>query len=108
MTPSTPLPEQGGFNERLDNVLWAIANKYDPDTNEPYPQMSVPEARTAIRSLIAEEIIGEDVYWNKQQRRKFSTNDIDSFAHLFAVNTTLADQRKKLGFTANKEDGGER
>lgn len=45
---STPLPEQGGFNERLDEILWAVANHYDPDTTDPYPQMTVPQARQAL------------------------------------------------------------
>lgn len=42
------------------------------------------------------EVIGEDVQWNAKQRRQFSTSDVDSFAHLFAVNTEKKEARERL------------
>ena len=82
---TTPLPEQGGFNERLD----AILEEFDHDRD--YLQ-----TKAAIRTLIAEEIIGED-------EKSVGGYDMPGDR----VNRLKAEQRKRLGFTANKEDGGE-
>ena len=44
MTPSTPLPEQGGFNERLDGILQELVVMKD-----------YAKAKTAIESLMNKE-----------------------------------------------------
>lgn len=69
-----PLPEQGGFDERLDEVLTKLARETTladrdadiaatpqgvKDASKRY-QWSISEARSAIRTLVLEEIIGED------------------------------------------------
>lgn len=84
------LPEQGGFDERLDEILWAVANHYDPDTTDPYPHVTVPEAKAAIRTLVLEEIIGEDVDPDNWGWRNWQGGAPK------AINLILAEQRKKL------------
>ena len=93
------LPEQGGFNERLDEILQVMFNSTRPN-------VALPKAKAAIRTLIAEEIIGEDddVY---MKINPASDEDLLIVLGENANNRLRADQRKKLGLTANKEDGGD-
>lgn len=51
---STPLPEQGGFNERLDSILRDYIGNYV--TADEY-ERHVTEAQTAIRTLVLEEVL---------------------------------------------------
>lgn len=70
MTPSTPLPEQGGFNERLDEILDNFLDGTEARLTEigweRYGE-NVAEAKAAIRTLVLEEIIGEDVDVDKMR-----------------------------------------
>ena len=90
MTPSTPLPEQGGFNEKLDKIL----RKHGAGEGE-----LTYSLKADIRTLIAEGIIGED--------EKTYQLGSPEWNFVGGQNALRAEQRKKLGFTANKEDGGD-
>lgn len=62
------LPEQGGFNERLDEIFAYFNSRLpQPETqNEATRRVEhIKEAQAAIRTLVLEEIIGEDEYWDK-------------------------------------------
>ncbi len=70
------------FDKRLDEILTKL------DRGEYLGEGGVDTARTAIRTLVLEEIIGE--------------NEVNHYR-----NHLRAEQRLRLGFTANKEDGGD-
>lgn len=79
-----PLPEQGGFNERLDEILTAFANgEYSHHWTDNRLVYTKDEAKAAIRTLVLEEIIGEDRPHEEEHSSK----------------VTKMEQRKKLGGT---------
>lgn len=86
--PSTPLPEQGGFNERIDELagdLWAKYGK--PRTMEEF----ISEFKQSIRTLVLEEIIGEN-------EPEYGLDNPDWGSNRMR-NRLRAEQRKKLGDT---------
>lgn len=65
MTPSTPLLEQGGFNEKLTEVLLDFACDVEDagkkgEQSVSYLNLKRKEAADTIRTLVLVEIIGED------------------------------------------------
>lgn len=86
MTTSTPLPEQGRFNEKLTEILsnfWHYQNDHGKDRG-----ITFDEAKAAIRTLVLEEIIGEDAS---------QVGSIPVSGAQARMNRFKAEQRKKLG-----------
>src|SRR5690606_21092322 len=104
------LPEQGGFNERLDEILTAKFSTR-PDGGawcmKHLHKLEVGvcrscEAADAIRTLVLEEIIGEDEP-EFHDAGCYQYNGLEychcSAKPIKAANVSRADQRKKLGGT---------
>jgi len=87
--PSTPLPEQGDFSERLTEILTKL------DLGEYLGEGGVDAARTAIRILVLEEIIGTDeqvIEGSYSGTTEFVSTEISKPIR----NYLRAEQRKKL------------
>jgi len=100
--------EDQTIEQRLDEILswgsratekWNIhkAGKNDPAqyADEIFGGERA-QAKQNLYQLISREVIGEDEFWTRKRRMQFSTNDLDSFSHLFAVNNTKKEQRQTL------------
>ena len=96
---ATPLPEQGGFNERLTEMLTKLHEAhYDTIDGTDGCKSSIDEAKADIRTLILEEIIGEDEEPDIPPTRHPNSKPGYSL-RATVINKKLAEQRKKLGGT---------
>jgi len=98
---STPLPEQGGFNEKLEAILEHHREWMRGIRTDRLIGASSKQTADAIRTLIREEIIGEDTEgaWNELfPNDRGSGRDVDELKNLYN-NELRAEQRLKLGGT---------